>query len=167
MKITILSIAPELFSGWIREKEQRLTGTVSVQIMDMRDSVRGSFRAVDDSPYGGGAGMVVRCEPVINALTSLGVWPEKPGNCRIAALTPAGELFTRIKAQKLAEETDHLILICGHYEGFDERIYTYCDEQYSIGDYVLSGGELPAMVITEAIMEALKLQQDSPTGSSV
>ena len=150
MKITILSIAPELFEGWLKAKDP-----ARVQVLDMRDYVKGSFRAVDDSPYGGGAGMVVRCEPVVGALTALGVYPEKPEKCRVIALTPAGKLFIQRTAGRLAKETDHLILICGHYEGFDERIYAYCDDLYSIGDYVLSGGELPAMIIADAIISSM------------
>ncbi len=158
MKITILTIAPELFSGWLSENRKRNNpinpgdqSPVTVEVVDMRDYVHGSFRAVDDSPYGGGAGMVIRCETVTGALKALGAWPEKGKDIKIAALTPTGKQFSQKEAEKLANEVKHLILLCGHFEGLDERIYTYCDERYSIGDYVLSGGELPAMVIAEAI----------------
>lgn len=158
MKITILTIAPELFSAWLSEKKRREETLnlrdqkpVTVEVIDIRDYVHGSFRAVDDSPYGGGAGMVIRCEPVTGALKALKAWPEKGKDIKIAALTPTGRQFSQKEAEKLANEVEHLILLCGHFEGLDERIYTYCDERYSIGDYVLSGGELPAMVIAEAI----------------
>ena len=158
MKITILSIAPEVLAEWLRERKRipEEMRPAEVNLVDMRDHVPGSFRAVDDSPYGGGAGMVVRCEPVFSALSSLGAYPSREKGTLVAALTPAGKLFTQQEAGKLAGETDHLILLCGHYEGFDERIYACCDEKFSIGDYILSGGEYPAMVVTEVMDRILR-----------
>ena len=149
MNITILSICPEQFASF---KETPLisrsiaSGLLDLKIIDIRDHVEGSFRKVDDSPYGGGPGMIMRCQPVLDALGSV-----REKDSHVVLLSPAGKPFQQEDAHRLSEEKD-LILICGHYEGMDARIEKHVDEQLSIGDYILCGGELPAMVIAEAIM---------------
>ena len=153
MKISILTICPEQFGDF--QKTPLIAraveaGRLELSIIDIRDYEPGSFRRVDDSPYGGGAGMILRCQPVLDALSAVRT-PES----RVLILTPAGKPYTQADAHRLAEES-HLILICGHYEGMDARIYPSADELLSIGDYVLTGGELPAMVITDSVMRLVK-----------
>lgn len=133
-------------------------GAATVEIVDMRDFVKGSFRAVDDSPYGGGRGMILRCEPVLKALEAV----RGEAGCKAdgfgvltAALTPAGDRFTQKMAHELAE-LSHLILVCGQYEGFDERIFSRIDREISLGDFVMTGGEIGAMAVTDAVVRLLK-----------
>ena len=153
MKISILTMCPALFAGFrtsavIRKAETK--ENLELEVVDFRDYVQGSFRKIDDSPYGGGRGMIIRCEPVIHALEDI-----QTKNSYTVILSPAGTRFDQKKARAFSGK-EHLILICGHYEGFDHRIYPYTDEAVSIGDYVLTGGELPAMVITDAVARLLK-----------
>ena len=153
MRIRILTIAPEQFDSFLktpliaRSIERSL---LDLKIVDIRDYAPGSFRRVDDSPYGGGAGMILRCQPVLDCLSSV-----KTQESHSAILTPAGKTFDQKDAHRLSGYGD-LILICGHYEGFDERIFAHVDERLSVGDYILTGGELPAMVITEAVMRLIE-----------
>lgn len=164
MNITILTIFPGQLNALADHWDERHPGSgVRLRILDIRDMVKGSFRAVDDSPYGGGAGMILRCEPVFRALEALGILsPEgerlaDPDSVRVAALSPAGKVFHQQDARRLSV-LDHLVLICGHYEGMDQRIYDYCDELLSIGDFVLSGGELAAFSVAESIDAAGRQQ---------
>ena len=153
MKITVLTICPEQFGDFSatpvirRAVEKEL---LDFQVVDMRDYADGCFRKVDDSPYGGGPGMLLRCEPVIDSLEDVRT-PESYS----VILAPGGRPYTQKDAHRLAQKS-HLILICGHYEGFDARIYPYADERISIGDYILTGGELPAMVIMDSVARLLK-----------
>ena len=153
MKISILTICPEQFGDFrrtplISRAEEK--GILELEIVDIRDYAPGSFRHVDDSPYGGGPGMILRCQPVIDALEAV----RTPGS-HVIALIPAGKPYTQKNARTLSEK-EHLIFLCGHYEGMDARIYPYADELLSIGDYVLTGGELPAMVITDSVMRLVE-----------
>ena len=153
MKITILTICPEQFGDF--QKTPLISravdaGLLSLDIVDMRDFAPGSFRHVDDSPYGGGAGMILRCQPVLDALEAVRT-PES----HAVILAPIGKPYTQQDAHRLSCK-EHLILICGHYEGMDARIYPHADELISIGDYVLTGGELPAMVICDSVMRLVK-----------
>lgn len=152
MKISILTVCPENFESFLKfhsiERAVKL-GLLEIEVLDVRDYVKGSFRAVDDSPYGGGRGMVLRCEPVMRAVASI-----RTETSHIVAVTPAGVRYDQKKAHELSER-DHLILLCGHYEGFDERIFSVVDEEISMGDYILSGGELPAMTIADSIARLL------------
>ena len=153
MKITILTICPEQFGDFRRTpliSRTEAGGLLKLEILDIRDYAPGCFRKVDDSPYGGGAGMILRCQPVLDALEAVRT-PES----HVIILAPVGRMFKQADAHKLAKSS-HLILICGHYEGMDARIYPYADEIFSIGDYVLTGGELPAMVITDSVMRLVK-----------
>lgn len=147
---------PELFGDFQRAPviQRALKKEAAVlNIVDIREFAGGSFRHIDDSPFGGGAGMILRAAPVFGALdAAIGGSAAKP---RVIALTPAGVPFTQKKARELAKE-EHIVLICGHYEGMDERILRRADEEISIGDYILTGGELPAQIITDAV---LRLQE--------
>ena len=142
MKITILTMFPQMFDsfreGPVVQRAIR-KGSLELSVVDIKDFAPGSFRHIDDSPFGGGAGMVMRCQPVLDALRSVRGSAESFQNTIVAALSPA----------------DHLILICGHYEGMDERIYRHVDEEISIGDYVLTGGEIAAMAVSDAVIRLL------------
>lgn len=149
MKIDILTLFPEMFKGFKDEsiikraiKEEK----VSINTYNFRDYAKNKHKKVDDTPYGGGNGMVLMCQPIFDAVDDI-----KTDKSKVILLSPQGSKFTQEKAYELSKE-EHLIFICGHYEGFDERIKTICDEEISIGDYVLTGGELPAMVLTDAIV---------------
>ena len=153
MKITILTIFPEMFHDFLNTSIVSRAinkGIAEIEIVDIRDFAYGSYRHVDDSPFGGGAGMVMKCQPVLDALDSV-----RTAVSRTVVMSPAGEVYSQKKAHAFAEE-EHLILICGHYEGMDARICEEADELVSIGDYVLTGGELAAMVITDSIVRLLK-----------
>ena len=150
MTITILTIFPESFDSFLKGPVVARAlekGLVTIDIVDIKDYAHGSFRHIDDSPFGGGAGMVLRCQPVLDALKTV-------GDAHIAALTPAGVPYTQQKAHEYAA-LDHLVLLCGHYEGMDARILKHVDEEVSVGDYILTGGELPAMTIADSIVRLL------------
>ena len=160
--ISILTIAPEMFDGFFRnhviERAIKL-GLLEFDVIDLRGYADGCFRKVDDSPYGGGAGMILRVDPVVRALEAVcgGARRREELNQEsicVAALTPAGKTFTQKTAEKLLD-VDHLVLICGHYEGMDERILSYADRRISIGDYVLSGGDIAAMAVADALTRLL------------
>jgi tRNA (guanine37-N1)-methyltransferase len=157
MKITILTMFPKLFDsfreGPVVQRAIR-KGSLELSVVDIKEFAPGSFRHIDDSPFGGGAGMVMRCQPVLDALRSVRESAESFQNTIVAALSPAGRQFTQKQAHRFSE-LDHLILICGHYEGMDERIYRHVDEEISIGDYVLTGGEIAAMAVSDAVIRLL------------
>lgn len=153
MRITILTICPEQFESFLETpliSRAENAGILKMEIIDIRDFAPGSFRKVDDSPYGGGAGMILRCQPVLDALDSV-----RGDQSHVVILAPSGKTFAQADAHRLAEE-EHLVFICGHYEGMDARIFPHADEVMSIGDYIVTGGELPAMVISDAVMRLVK-----------
>ena len=144
---------PENYDGFLETvqiKRARNKGILTTQIVDIRDYADGSFRHLDDSPCGGGAGMVMRCEPVIKAIRAA-----SSDNSRIILMDPCGKPFTQKKAHELAELED-IVFVAGHYEGFDARVYDEADECISIGDYILTGGELASQVISDAIVRLLE-----------
>lgn len=148
MKIDILTLFPEMFDGFLNTsiiKRAREDMHVSINVHNFRDYSLDKHNRVDDYPYGGGAGMVLMCEPIFRAIESI-----KTDESLVIMLSPTGKVFKQSVAIDLSKEK-HLILLCGHYEGFDERIKSIIDMELSIGDYVLTGGEVPAMVITDAI----------------
>ena len=152
MKISILTICPEQFESFLKTPliaRNIASGLLKMEIVDIREFVKGSFRKIDDSPYGGGPGMILKVEPVVKALENV-----KSENSHIILMAPAGKTYKQEDAHRLGEY-EHLIIICGHFEGFDQRITRYVDEIYSIGDYILCGGELPAMVISESLMRLI------------
>ena len=152
MRINILTLFPNMFNSFLDEsiiKRAIDNKKVEINIKNLRDYTSDKHKHVDDTPYGGGHGMVLKCEPVFNAINEL-----KKDNTKVIMLSPQGIPFTQRLAKSLAKEED-LLFICGHYEGFDERISSICDMELSIGDYVLTGGELPSMVITDSITRLL------------
>ena len=148
MKIDILTIFPEMFYGFINTsiiKRARGLGKVDIKVHNFRDYSLDKHGRVDDYPYGGGAGMVLMCEPIFRAIEDI-----RTEESIVIMLSPSGNVFKQSMAIDLSKKK-HIILLCGHYEGFDERIKTIVDMELSIGDYVLTGGEVPAMVVTDAI----------------
>ncbi len=153
MQISYLTIFPEVYENYLSSvlvERARKQGTLQTQCIDIKDFAHGSFRHIDDSPYGGGAGMLLKCQPVLDALDSI-----KTENCHVVALDPCGPTLTQQKVHELAKY-EHLIFLAGHYEGFDARIYDEVDECLSIGDYILSGGEFASMIVSDAIIRVLK-----------
>lgn len=154
MKISILTISPEEFSGLGHDHvidRAVKTGQLTLDIVDIRSFADGCFRKVDDSPYGGGAGMIMRITPVMNAVRR--VRKENEDTC-VIALSPTGKRYDQKTAGAL-KNYEHLIIICGHYEGLDERIYEHADRIISMGDYILSGGEIAAMAIADSVARLL------------
>ena len=152
MKIDIVTLFPKMFESPFAESIiQRAIKNkiINLKIHNLRDWAIDSYGSVDDKPFGGDVGMLIRPEPVYNSLES--IKKEIKGNTKIILMSARGKKFTQEKAEELAK-LDNLILVAGHYEGFDQRISDFMiDEEISIGDYVLTGGELPAMVITDAV----------------
>ena len=152
MRISVLTLFPELFDRFFsmsivgRSVER---GIVRTDLVQIRDYSTDTHRHVDDTPFGGGAGMVMKCQPVFDALSSVRT-PES----NVVLLSASGTPYTQQKAHELAAKP-HLIFLCGHCEGMDERIASVCDEEISIGDYVLTGGELGAMVIADSVIRLL------------
>lgn len=152
MKIDILTLFPGMFKPFLEEsiiKRAILGGKVSVNVIDIRSFSTLNNNQVDDTPYGGGAGMVLMCDPVFRAVESV-----KSDKSHVVLLSPSGKTYNQ-KVAKEFKNYEHLILLCGHYEGFDERIKTIIDEEISIGDFVLTGGEVPAMAISDSIIRLL------------
>ncbi len=147
-----MTVFPAMFEGPLSESivgRARERGKLEIRVHDIRDFTRDKHRTTDDYPFGGGAGMVMKPEPIFAAVEfALG---EADGPSRVILMTPQGRLFTQDEARRLAAER-HLVLVCGHYEGIDERVRAgLVTDEISIGDYVLTGGELPAMVVIDAV----------------
>lgn len=157
MKIDVLTLFPEMFSGVFGSsilKNAQEKGHVTYRVTDFRSFTENKHNRVDDYPYGGGGGMVLTPQPLFDAVDSITVG-EVNEKRRVILLCPQGERYTQQKAEELAE-MDHLIFICGHYEGYDERIRQHLiTDEISIGDFVLTGGELGAMVIADSVTRLL------------
>ncbi|WP_273834979.1 tRNA (guanosine(37)-N1)-methyltransferase TrmD [Guptibacillus sedimenti] len=155
MKIDVLSLFPEMFTGVFNHsilKRAQDNGAVSYNVTNFRDYSLNKHKSVDDYPYGGGAGMVLTPQPVFDAVNDLSEGKKRP---RVILMCPQGERFTQKKAEELAKE-EHLIFICGHYEGYDERIReNLVTDEISIGDFVLTGGELGSMVVIDSVTRLL------------
>lgn len=152
MKITILTLFPDSFEGFLCSSiigRARKSGAVEIETVNLRDFAPDTRGTVDDTPYGGGVGMVLKVDVVARALDAL-----KKENPTAILLTPQGQVLNQNLARQLTQK-EHLILICGHYEGFDERIRSLVDMEVSIGDYILTGGEIAAAVITDAVARLL------------
>ncbi len=152
LEIDVLTLFPTMVSGPIGESipgriQER--GLVTIRVHDLRTFGLGRHRSVDDSPYGGGAGMVMRVEPVVAAIESV----RRPDST-VILLDPGGEVFRQARAADLALR-DHIVFVCPRYEGVDERIRAFVDLELSIGDYVVTGGELPALVVIDAVIRLL------------
>lgn len=151
MIISILTLFPKIFESPLQEsiiKKAIDKGLVSFDVINIRDFAEDVHRTCDDAPYGGGPGMVMKIEPLYNAMEHLNAKKERP---RYILLTPQGRVFSEKTAVRLSHNP-HLALVCGRYEGIDERVLSFVDEEISIGDYVLSGGEIPALVLIDAII---------------
>lgn len=152
MVIDILSLFPEMFDGILNSsiiKRAIESNKVTVNIHNFRDYSKDLHHKVDDTPYGGGSGMVLTPQPIIDCVNAL-----KDNNSLVIMLTPEGISYKQELAYKLTNEK-HLIIICGHYEGFDERIKSVVDMEISIGDYILTGGEIPSMIILDSVVRLL------------
>ncbi|MBP3634947.1 MAG: tRNA (guanosine(37)-N1)-methyltransferase TrmD [Bacilli bacterium] len=165
MKFKVLTLFPNMFNGFLTESiikraiDEKL---VNISINNIRDYSKDKHQKVDDTPYGGGSGMLLMCQPVMDAVKAL-----KTKKTKVIMLSPDGEKFNQDKAYDLSNEED-IILICGHYEGFDERISSVVDEKISIGDYVLTGGELPSMVVMDSVIRLIPgvIKEDSHLNDS-
>lgn len=169
MRFDILTIFPEIIASYSQEsilKRGQAAGAISIQAHDFRQFATDKHHKVDDAPYGGGPGMVLKVEPIYRCLEAIGAlssraMPRDPSmrslrslgrddKTKIIIMDPAGKKFDQKMARRFSK-LEKLVIICGRYEGFDERVYKFVDEKVSVGDYVLSGGELPALIITEAV----------------
>ncbi len=149
MRFDIITIFPKIFGSYFNEsilKRAKKKKLIDIKIHNLRDYTKDKHKTVDDRPYGGGPGMIFKVEPIWRALEKIKSRGSKP---KIIMLTPAGKKFDQKMAKRFSK-LDRLILLCGRYEGIDARVEKFVDEKVSVGDYVLSGGELPAMVILEA-----------------
>ena len=152
MRISIVTMFPEMLDSLYQSpivQHACQKGILQLEVIDIKDYADGSFRHIDDSPYGGGAGMIMRVEPVWNVLQKI-----QTGCSYTIIPTPVGYVYNQNKARQLAVK-EHLIFICGHYEGIDERVYSFCDERISMGDYIMSGGEYATMNIIDSIVRLL------------
>lgn len=152
MRIDILTLFPKMFEGFLNEsiiKRAIEKKAVEINIINFREFSKLNNSQVDDTPFGGGSGMVLMVEPIVEAIESV-----KTEDSKVILLTPQGSSYKQEKAKILREEK-HLILVCGHYEGFDERIRSFVDEEISIGDYILTGGEIPAMAICDSVIRLI------------
>jgi len=152
MKIDILTLFPKSIEGFLNEsiiKKALENKLVEINLINFREYSKLSNNQVDDTPYGGGSGMVLRCEPIFDAIDDL-----KKDDTKIIMLTPDGKTYNQ-KTATYFKDLKHIILLCGHYEGFDERIKTLVDYEVSLGDYILTGGELGAAIITDSIIRLL------------
>lgn len=152
MKITILTLFPEMFDGFLTNsiiKRAIAKNLVEIKLVNIRNYTLDKNHRVDSAPIGGGAGLIMKCQPIIDALND-----NKTSDSKVILLSPRGKTFTQNKAHELSKEKD-LIIICGHYEGIDERVNDYVDEQISIGDYILTGGEIASMAISDSIIRLI------------
>lgn len=152
MRIDILTLFPSMFEGFLTNsiiKRAIATEKVKIRIINIRDYSKDPHKKVDDYGFGGGAGMVLRVDVLYDAIQAL-----KREDTKVILMTPQGETFHQRQASTLTQHK-HIILVCGHYEGFDERILNFVDMEISIGDFILTGGEIPAMAITDSIVRLL------------
>lgn len=152
MKITILTLFPEMFDGFLTNsiiKRAIAKKVVEVNIVNIRDFTLDKYGRVDTPPIGGGAGLIMKCQPIVDALKSV-----SGPNTKKILLSPRGEKYSQQKATILAKEAE-IVLVCGHYEGVDERVNNYVDELISVGDFVMTGGEIGAMAIADSVIRLL------------
>jgi tRNA (guanine37-N1)-methyltransferase len=153
MRFTILTLFPDMFEGFFKESMMKKAldiHAIDVEIINFRDFATNKHQMVDDTPYGGGPGMVIQVEPVVLALRSIKGYEEATK----IIMSPQGKVYDQNHAHQL-KTVDHIILLCGHYEGFDERILAYFDYELSVGDFVLTGGEIAAMVVVDSVTRLL------------
>ena len=153
MRITILTLFPEMFDGFLTNsiiKRAISKNIVEVKIVNIRDYTLDKYGRVDSAPVGGGAGLIMKCQPILDCLNA-----NRTENSKVVLLSPRGKTYNQAKAHDFAAYSKDLVLICGHYEGIDERVNDYVDELVSVGDYILTGGELGSMVIADSIIRLL------------
>ena len=153
MKISILTLFPEFFDGFLTNsiiKRALAKEKVQIEIVNIRDFTLDKYGRVDSAPVGGGAGLIMKCQPVLDCLKSV-----KTKDSHVILLSPRGTTYNQARARDFAKNYEHLVIICGHYEGTDERINKYVDELISIGDYILTGGEIGAEIISDSIIRLL------------
>ncbi len=154
MRVDVLSVFPEMFETYMSTSimgRAAKKGSLDFHAHNLRDWTHDRHRSTDDEPYGGGQGLLMTCPPVFEAVDELAACGPRP---TIIFFTPTGVPFSQAEAQELTQH-ERLLMVCGRYEGFDERVYSLADRCYSLGDYVLTGGELPAMVVTDAVVRLL------------
>ena len=152
MRIKILTLFPEMFDGFLSNsiiKRAIAKNIVEIEVINIRDYTLDKYGRVDSYPVGGGAGLVMKCQPIVDCINA-----NKNEDSHVIMLSPRGSKYTQKRARELAK-LDEIILLCGHYEGVDERVNKYVDEQISIGDYILTGGELGSMVISDSIIRLI------------
>lgn len=152
MKIKILTLFPEMFDGFLTNsiiKRAIAKNVVEISIINIRDYTKDKYGRVDSAPIGGGAGLIMKCQPIVDCINA-----NKTDSSHIVMLSARGKTYNQKKAHELAKK-EEIIFLCGHYEGIDERVNKYVDEQISIGDYILTGGELGSMVISDSIIRLL------------
>lgn len=155
MKVFVISLFPEIFAGFFQTSmiwKAQKDNLVKLEAVNLRDFGLGNRQTVDDTPYGGGDGMLLKPEPLFAAVESL---KSKVPNSKVLLMTPRGQDYIQAQARQLAEAEEDLIIICGRYEGYDERITSLVDQQISIGPYVLTGGEIPAMVVIDSVVRLI------------
>ena len=153
MKISILTLFPEFFDGFLTNsiiKRAIAKEQVEIEIVNIRDYTLDKYGRVDSAPVGGGAGLIMKCQPVLDCLKTV-----RKDNSHVILLSPRGKTYNQAKARYFSVNYEHLIIICGHYEGTDERINKYVDELVSIGDYILTGGEIGAEIIADSVIRLL------------
>lgn len=155
MIIQIITLFPEMFEGYFSSsmmlKAQKIN-KLNLKIINLRDFGLGTRKVVDDIPYGGGDGMVLKIEPLVSAVEFA---KKQDESAQVLLMTPRGEMYSQQLVQGLATKKNGMIIICGRYEGYDERITKYVDRQISIGNYVLTGGELPAMIVADSVVRLI------------
>ncbi|MBF8982164.1 tRNA (guanosine(37)-N1)-methyltransferase TrmD [Lutibacter sp. B2] len=168
MKIDVLTLFPNMFEVPLGESiigRARKKGLLDINVLNIRDFTQNKHKKVDDYPYGGGAGMVMQAEPIFNVLENISA-----KDCKVIHMSPKGKIFSQSIAKELAKE-ERLIFLCGHYEGIDQRVIDYwVTDEISIGDYVLTGGELPAMVVIDTVsrmIHGVLGQEESYTDESI
>ena len=157
MKITIVTLFPKMIEGFIEDsiiKRAQTKGIVEISIVNLRDFARDAYGTVDERPYGGGAGMVLCVDVLKKALSTITNDQQQATNSKIVLTSARGPVFNQVKAQNFSK-LNELIIFAGHYEGFDERFSEYIDEEISIGDFILTGGELSAAIICDAVVRLL------------
>ena len=153
MKISILTLFPEFFDGFLTNsiiKRAIAKEQVEIEIVNIRDYTLDKYGRVDSAPVGGGAGLIMKCQPVLDCLKAV-----RKDNSHVILLSPRGKTYNQARARDFAANYEHLVIICGHYEGTDERINKYVDELVSIGDYILTGGEIGAEIISDSVIRLL------------
>ncbi len=153
MRITILTLFPQMFDGFLTNsiiKRAIAKEAVELKIIDIRTFTNDKYGRVDSAPVGGGAGLIMKCQPIIDCLKKI----QKP-NSHVVLLSPRGKALNQSKVRYFSQNKEDLIIICGHYEGIDERVNQYVDELISIGDFILTGGEIGAMALSDAVIRLL------------